>query len=76
MRDIGERLGAVRRLGVFIDDPRAAKRIPQSLAGMLRFRLLMIAAGSEDRNDADSLRHHSVFEPSSFGKQHVAFRRS
>jgi len=45
-----------RRLAACIDDPRARGRIRHGLAGMLRFRLLMIAAGCEDGNDADSLR--------------------
>jgi hypothetical protein len=43
---------------------------------MLRFRLLIISTGCEDGNGADSLRHHSVFEQSSFTKQHVASRRA
>jgi hypothetical protein len=43
---------------------------------MLRFRLLMIAAGYEDGNSAASLRHHLVFEPPLFAKQHGASRRA
>ena len=40
----------------------APERIQHSLADMLRFRLLMIAAGHEDGNDADSLRHDPLFK--------------
>jgi hypothetical protein len=51
LREIEERLGIARRLAACIDDPRAPDRIQHSLADMLRFRLLMIAAGYEDGND-------------------------
>jgi hypothetical protein len=33
------------------------------MADILRFRMLMIAAGYEDANDADSLRHDPVSNP-------------
>jgi len=36
--------------------------VVHSLAEIIRFRLLMIAAGYEDGNDATSLRHHPVFK--------------
>ncbi|MCZ8147453.1 MAG: transposase [Roseomonas sp.] len=62
LREIEERLGIARRLAACIDDPRAPDRIQHSLADMLRFRLLMIAAGYEDGNDAGSLRHDPLFK--------------
>ena len=62
LREVEERLGVARRLAACIDDPRAPERIRHGLAGMLRFRLLMIAAGYEDGNDADSLRHDPLFK--------------
>ena len=62
LREIEERLGIARRLAAYIDDPRAPDRIQHSLADMLRFRLLMIAAGYEDGNDAGSLRHDALFK--------------
>jgi hypothetical protein len=46
--EIEERLGSALRLAACIDDPRAPDRIQHSLADMLRFHLLMIAAGYED----------------------------
>ena len=76
LREVEERLGLARRLAACIDDPRAPDRIRHSLADMLRFRLLMIAAGYEDGNSAASLRHHLVFEPPLFAKQHGASRRA
>ena len=43
-------------------DPRAAGRVVHGIADILRFRMLMIAAGYEDGNDADSLRHDPAFK--------------
>jgi len=62
LREVEERLGVARRLAACIDDPRAPERIQHSLTDMLRFRILMIAAGYEDGNDADSLRHDPLFK--------------
>ena len=62
LREVEERLSVARRLAACIDDPRAPERIQHSLADMLRFRMLMIAAGYEDGNDADSLRHDPLFK--------------
>ena len=62
LREVEARLGVAARLAGCIDDPRAPERIQHSLAEMLRFRMLMIAAGYEDGNDADSLRHDPLFK--------------
>jgi hypothetical protein len=62
LREVEARLGVAERLAGCIDDPRAPERIRHGLAEMLRFRLLMIAAGYEDGNDADSLRHDPLFK--------------
>src|SRR5207342_3805430 len=45
-----------------IVDPRAPDQITHSLADIIGFRLLMIAAGYEDGNDADSLRCDPMFK--------------
>jgi hypothetical protein len=62
LREVEARLGLAERLAGCIDDPRTPERIRHSLADMLRFRLLMIAAGYEDGNDADNLRHDPLFK--------------
>src|SRR4028119_2469463 len=56
------RRGGAERLGGCIDDPRASERVRHGLADILRFRMLMIAAGYEDGNDADSMRHDPLFK--------------
>src|SRR6476620_12427916 len=56
LREIETRLGLADRLAACVKDPRAPERVVHWLAEMIRFRMLMIAAGYEDGNDADSLR--------------------
>jgi hypothetical protein len=62
LREVERRLGIADRLAACIEDPRAPERVRHRLAAILRFRMLMIAAGYEDGNDADSLRHDPVFK--------------
>jgi hypothetical protein len=62
LREVEHRLGIADRLAACIDDPRAPERVRHGIATILRFRLLMIAAGYEDGNDADALRHDPVFK--------------
>jgi len=50
------------RLAAGIDDPRDPARTVHSVADILRFRLLMIAAGYEDGIDANALRNDPVFK--------------
>jgi hypothetical protein len=56
LREVEKRLGMAERLAGCIDDPRAQKQVVHGLADMIRFRVMMIAAGYEDSNDASSLR--------------------
>ena len=55
LREIESRLGLADRLAACVKDPRAPERVVHRLAEIIRFRMLMIAAGYEDGNDADSL---------------------
>ncbi len=61
LREIESRLGVADRLASCLNDPRAPDRVVHSLAEIIRFRVLMIAAGYEDGNDARGLRHDPVF---------------
>ena len=67
LREVERRLGIADRLAACIEDSRAPERVRHRLAAILRFRMLMIAAGYEDGNDADSLRHDPVFKLASDG---------
>ncbi len=62
LREVERRFGIADRLAACINDPRSPERIQHALAAILRFRMLMIAAGYEDGNDADILRHDPVFK--------------
>jgi len=62
LREIEQRLRVADRLAACIEDPRSPDQITHSLADIIRFRLLMIAAGYEDGNDASSLRIDPMFK--------------
>ena len=62
LREIERRLKVADRLAACIDDPRAPGSTVHPLAGIIRFRMLMIAAGYEDGNDATGLRRDPLFK--------------
>ncbi len=62
LRAVEQRLGIARRLADCIDDPRMPGRVIHGLDEIIRFRMLMIAAGYEDGNDADRLRSDPMFK--------------
>src|SRR5665213_3835001 len=51
LREIERRIGVADRLAACLNDPRAPERVQHRLAEIIRFRMLMIAAGYEDGND-------------------------
>jgi hypothetical protein len=59
---IERRLGIAERLARCIADPRSPERVHHAVADMIRFRLLLIAAGYADANDCDSLRADPAFK--------------
>ena len=62
LREVEQRLRVADRMAACIKDPRAPDQITHTLADIIRFRLLMIAAGHEDGNDASSLRSDPMFK--------------
>src|ERR1700730_965332 len=62
LREVEQRLRLADRLAACIVDPRAPEQITHALADIICFRLLMIAGGYEDGNDANSLRVDPVFK--------------
>jgi Transposase DDE domain group 1 len=62
LREVEQRLRVADRFAACIDDPRAPDQITHTLADIIRFRLLMIAAGYEDGNDASDLRRDPLFK--------------
>ena len=62
LREAERRLGVAGRLASCLKDPRAPELITHPLSGIIRFRMLMIAAGYEDGNDASLLRSDPMFK--------------
>jgi hypothetical protein len=62
LAEIERRLGIAARLARCIEDPRSPERTRHTLAEMIRFRALLIAAGYEDANDCDALRADPAFK--------------
>ena len=62
LRETERRLGVADRLAACLVDRRAPDQITHSLSDIIRFRLLMIAAGYEDGNDASRLRGDPLFK--------------
>ena len=56
------RLGIAQRLANCIEDPRVPERVRHTLAEMIRYRALLIAAGYPDGNDCDALRSDPAFK--------------
>ena len=59
---IEQRLGIAERLANCIEDRRAPERVRHTLAEMIRYRALLIAAGYPDGNDCDALRADPAFK--------------
>lgn len=62
LREIEHRLKISERLAGCIIDPRIAEKTTHSLSDIIRFRMLMVAAGYEDGNDATFLRSDPAFK--------------
>jgi hypothetical protein len=60
--DPDEQLGFTRALAAVLSDPRDERRVNFTLHDLLKQRVLQIAAGYEDANDATTLRHDPIFK--------------
>jgi hypothetical protein len=62
LAEVERHLGIAERLAACIEDPRDPAAVRHSIAEMIRFRALLIAAGYADANDCDALRHDPAFK--------------
>ena len=62
LKDPDEQLGLTRALAAVLKDPRDPRRVHFTLHDLLKQRVLQIAAGYEDANDANTLRHDPLFK--------------
>jgi Transposase DDE domain group 1 len=61
LKDIHDQLGLTRNLAAVLSDPRDPRRITFTLEDLITPRVLHIAAGYEDANDANTLRDDPIF---------------
>src|SRR3954466_14411726 len=62
LAEIERRLKIAERLARCVEDPRSPGSVRHSLIEMIRFRVLLIAAGYPDGNDCDALRADPAFK--------------
>jgi hypothetical protein len=62
LREVDRRLDLIRRIDNAIPDPRSPFRTAHPQAEILTSRIFGIAAGYEDANDHDTLRHDPAFQ--------------
>ena len=62
LSDPDEQIGLTRALAAVLRDPRDPRRVNFTLHDLLKQRVLQIAAGYEDANDANTLRHDPIFK--------------
>jgi hypothetical protein len=62
LAEVERRLGIAARLARCLADPRAPDRVRHTIIEMIRFRVLLIAAGYPDADDCDALRADPAFK--------------
>src|SRR5262244_3572956 len=62
LKDPDEQLGLTQALAAVLIDSREPRRVHFTLHDLLKQRVLQIAAGYEDANDANTLRHDPIFK--------------
>jgi Transposase DDE domain group 1 len=62
LNDPDNQIGLTRDLAAVLRDPRDPRRVHFTLHDLLKQRVLQIAAGYEDANDATTLRHDPIFK--------------
>jgi len=62
LKDPDEQLGLTHNLAAVLSDPRDPRRVHFTHHDLLKQRVFQIAAGYEDANDANTLRHDPIFK--------------
>jgi hypothetical protein len=62
LAEVERRLGLAGRIARCLTDPRSPERVRHTLAEMIRFRTLLIAAGYPDADDCNPLRADPAFK--------------
>jgi Transposase DDE domain group 1 len=62
LKDPDEQLGLTHNLAAVLSDPRDPRRVHFTYHDLLKPRVFQMAAGYEDANDANTLRHDPIFK--------------
>ena len=62
LSDPDDQIGLTRDLAAVLRDPRDPRRVDFTTHDLLKQRVFQIAAGYEDANDANTLRHDPIFK--------------
>src|SRR2546427_10841911 len=62
LKDPDEQLGLTHNLATVLSDPRDPRRVHFTHHDLLKQRVFQIAAGYEDANDSNTLRHDPIFK--------------
>ena len=62
LKDIDVQLGLSRALAAVLKDPRDPRRVHFTFEDLMQQRVFQIAAGYEDANDSNALRHDPIFK--------------
>jgi len=60
LKEVDQQIGLTSALAAVLPDPRDARYVQHTTEALLRQRVFQIAAGYEDANDSDSLRHYPI----------------
>ena len=60
LKEVDQQIGLIQALAAVLPDPRDARYVQHTTEALLRQRIFQIAAGYEDANDSDSLRHDPI----------------
>lgn len=62
LRETEAQIHLLQAMASLLDDPRDARYVQHSIADLLTQRVMQIAAGYEDGNDCQTLRHDPIFK--------------
>ncbi|MBN1339756.1 MAG: transposase [Bacteroidales bacterium] len=72
LNEVEKQIGLIEKLAGCIHDPRHQSYVEHSMGSMLKQRVMQIAAGYEDGNDCNTLRHDCVLKIYSGREQSLA----
>lgn len=72
LNEVEKQIGLIGNLSACIQDPRHPSYVEHSIEAMLRQRIMQIAAGYEDGNDCNTLRHDGILKICSGNEQSLA----